>query len=108
MHPDVRHTLANKQLLLLQELGELCNYQDFEIYVLISQGCELDGAPKASGVFPRQLVILEVPQEALDKTCSITRRTVIQMTANAKEKDMAAEVWAETVLEQSRGWQAGP
>ncbi len=51
LHADVRHVLGNKQLLLLQELGEACKYEDMEIFELIATGCELVGTPTPSGVY---------------------------------------------------------
>ncbi len=51
-------------------------------------------------------MIPEFPKESLDKTFSITRRAVVQMTANHKENDKASKVRAGTMLEQSRRWLA--
>ena len=106
MHPDVKAIMGSKRLLLLQELMSDAGVQDRELVADMASGFRLTGELRPSGLFPRQL---KLTQDDLKATCRWSKHLVeASCRRAARDKEVAAKIWDETLEQKEKQWVKGP
>ena len=103
MHKDVKHVLADKNILLWEEMLAAINYEDMGVVDEFMCGTSLVGAAPATGLWPAKFTPATMSVGELHDTARRERAQAIDMDAS-----MVQTVWEQTLAEVQARFLIGP
>ena len=106
MHKDVRHVLADKNILLWKEMLVAIHYEDMGVVDEFMHGSSLVGPAPSTGLWPARFTPATMSVDELYDTARCERDQGVK--AIEMDDDMLQSVWSQTLAEVEAGFLIGP
>ena len=108
MDPIVSEAVANKRILLFEEMLLDCGYPDMGVISELRDGAELTGEVPATGMLPKRFKPAMLNDESLGKQATLVRSRLLECAYSSGDLEVDEQVWQQTMQEVESGWLRGP
>ena len=108
MDPVVRQAVANKRILLFEEMLVDCNYPDLGVVSELKCGASLIGETPMTGMLPKCFKPALLSKDGLEKHAMLVRPRLEEAASSSGDLEVDNQVWAQAMEEVDNGWLRGP
>ena len=96
MSTELRCVVSSKKILLFKEMLEEVDYEDSEVWKLLSEGVPLEGDIEKPGVFPERFRPATLSPEGLRKWAPTVNHVVLSQVKPSGDEQLDSEMWTKT------------
>ena len=105
---EVAKNVANKRILLFEEILAEMEYEDTSVSSILREGVPLVGDVQRSHVFPAQFKPAVMSVQCLRSMTPAINALVTSQTACSAEDELAGDLWTACLEEVEKGWLTPP
>ena len=108
MDPVVAKCVANKRILVFEEMLKECHFPDMGVIDELKLGADLTGDIPATGMLPKKFLPAMCTTSGLADRSKLMRSALLAEVGSSGDPELDLEVWRQTLQEVDAGWLTGP